>query len=238
MREQPGRQELAEVELSTDLFLASVDALREGQVREPTLLPDWTRGRLLTHMSRTAESLCRLLDWARTGVEPQQEPSADARARDSEVGAGRSVHALAVDLRATATLFDDAARALPDPAWSVEVMAPTGEQCTPHRIVFIRLRELEVHHVDLDVGYGWVDIPADVATRIVDDILGRLATRDDAGRFRIAAIDVELEREIGHGGPLVTGEQAALLAWLSGRSPGTGLTVEGAAAVPVAPAWL
>jgi maleylpyruvate isomerase len=238
MREQPGQQQLAEVELSTDLFLASVDALRESQVRGPTLLPGWTRGHLLTHMSRAAESLCRLLDWARTGVEQQQYPSADARARDIEAGADRSVQALAADLRVTATLFDDTVRALPDPAWSVEVTARSGEQCTPHRIVFIRLRELEVHHVDLDVGYGWADIPEDVAARIVDDILGRLATRDDAGRFRIAATDVELEREIGHGGPLVTGEQAALLGWLSGRSPGTGLMVEGAAAIPVVPAWV
>jgi maleylpyruvate isomerase len=235
MREQ---QTMDEIEVSTDLLLASVDALRESQVREPTLLPDWTRGHLITHVSRAAESLCRLLDWARTGVEQQQYPSADARGRDIEAGAGRSVQALAADLRATATLFDDTVRALPDPAWSVEVTTRTGERCTPHRLVFIRLRELEVHHVDLDVGYGWADIPEPVATRIIDDILGGLATRDDAGRFRISASDVELEREIGHGGPLITGEQADLLGWLSGRSPGTGLTVEGGAAIPTAPPWV
>ena len=84
MREQ---QTMDEIEVSTDLFLASVDALRESQVREPTLLPDWTRGHLITHVARAAESLCRLLDWARTGVEQQQYASADARARDIEAGA-------------------------------------------------------------------------------------------------------------------------------------------------------
>ena len=90
-----------------------MDALRDNQVREPSLLPDWTRGHVITHMSRAAESLCRLLDWARTGVEQQQYPSADARARDIEAGARRSVQALAADMRATATLFDDTVRALP-----------------------------------------------------------------------------------------------------------------------------
>ena len=97
-----------EVEVSTDLVLASVDALRDSQVGEPTLLPGWTRGHLITHLARGAESLCRLLEWARTGVEQQQYPSADARTRDIEAGARRSVQALAADLRATATLFDEA----------------------------------------------------------------------------------------------------------------------------------
>ena len=114
MRDQRHYPELEEVEVSTDLFLASVDALRDSQVREPTLLPDWTRAHLITHVARAAESLCRLLDWARTGVEQQQYASAEARTQEIEAGARRSVQALAADLRATATLFDDTVRALPE----------------------------------------------------------------------------------------------------------------------------
>ena len=238
MRDQLHHPEQEEVEVSTDLFLASVDALRDSQAREPTLLPDWTRGHLITHVARAAESLCRLLDWARTGVEQQQYASPDARAREIESGARRSVQALAADVRATATLFDDTVRALPKAAWSVEVTTRTGERRTPSGIVFIRLRELEIHHVDLAVGYTFADIPEPVAASLIDDILTTVGGRPATSPLRIRAEDVDLEREIGSGGPVISGSQADLLAWLSGRSPGTGLTARGAAEVPVAPTWI
>jgi maleylpyruvate isomerase len=238
MRDQRHYPELEEVEVSTDLFLASVDALRDSQTREPTLLPDWTRGHLITHMSRAAESLCRLLDWARTGVEQQQYASPDARTREIEAGARRSVQTLAADMRATATLFDDTVRGLPEAAWSVEVTTPTGEPRTPRGIVFIRLRELEIHHVDLAVGYAFADIPEPVAASIIDDIVTTVGAREGVASLRLVATDVELDREIGSRGPVVSGVQADLLAWLSGRSPGTGLTVKGAPEIPAAPTWI
>jgi maleylpyruvate isomerase len=237
MRDQRHYPELEEVEVSTDLFLASVDALRDSQVREPTLLGDWTRGHLITHMSRAAESLCRLLDWARTGVEQQQYASPEARAQEIEAGARRSVQALAADMRATATLFDDTVRALPEAAWGVEVTTRTGEPRTPSGLVFIRLRELEIHHVDLAVGYTFADIPDPVTTQLIDDIVTTVAA-SDAAPVQLRATDVDLEREIGSGGPVLSGSQADLLGWLSGRSPGTGLTIEGTAEIPPAPAWI
>jgi maleylpyruvate isomerase len=96
-----------------------------------------------------------------------------------------------------------------------------------------------VHHVDLDVGYTWADIPPDVTTAVIDDIVATLSKREEPVRpVRLVATDVELEREIGLRGPVLTGEQADLLAWLSGRSPGVGLTVTGADEVPPAAHWI
>ncbi len=229
---------MSTVETSTDLLLVSVDTLTDAQVKAPTLLPGWTRAHLLTHLARAAESLGRLLDWASTGVEQPQYASMDARAAEIEAGARRTGPELAADIRRTAAEFEAKVRSLPTAAWAVEVRPRTGEPATPSRLVWMRLRELEVHHADLDVGYTFADIPEALATQVIDDILGTLAARDGAPPVRLRATDTGLERELGEGGPLLTGGQSELLAWLSGRSPGAGLTVEGADEVPPAACWI
>lgn len=61
---------------------------------------------------------------------------------------------------ASAERFNHAVRALPDAAWSQEVRMRTGELRTPGALAPTRLRELEVHHVDLTAGYTFADVPA------------------------------------------------------------------------------
>jgi maleylpyruvate isomerase len=227
------------VDVSTDLLLASVEALRDDEVTGPTLLPEWHRGHLLTHVARGADSLGRLLEWARTGVEQQQYPSSEARAAEIQSGSRRSIDELAADITRTAAAFEQAVRSLPDAAWSVVVRPRTGEPATAERLVFIRLRELEMHHVDLAAGYAFADIPPEVTTLVIDDILASHERRPDSGpRLRISATDVTLERELGSGGPLVTGDQADLLGWLSGRTDGAALSLPEGGSLPQLPAWI
>ncbi|GHD25907.1 hypothetical protein [Streptomyces galbus] len=87
-------------------------------------------------------------------------------------------------------------------------------------------------------GYGFRDIPADAARWIVEDIAEALARRPHPPPLRLETTDTGLVRRLGTGGPTVRGPLADLLAWLSGRSPGTGLTASGADAVPSAPYWI
>ncbi|MGW8955735.1 maleylpyruvate isomerase family mycothiol-dependent enzyme [Streptomyces sp. NPDC055709] len=223
---------------ATDRFLATVTSLTDAQVTAGTLVPPWTRGHVIAHVARATDSLCRLLTWARTGVETPQYASMDARAAEIEAGAGRPVAELAADVRDSAARFDEAIRALPTDAWHTEVRMRTGELRTPATLVPTRLRELEVHHADLDAGYGFCDIPADAARWIIDDIVEALARRQDTPPLRLETTDTGLVHVLGTGGPTVSGRQADLLAWLSGRSPSTGLTASGADTVPSAPFWI
>lgn len=64
---------------------------------------------------------------------------------------------------------------LPEAAWGAVIRPFTGELCTPQRILVIRLRELEVHHVDLAVGYTFADIPGPARDMILADVAGYLA---------------------------------------------------------------
>ncbi|POX38608.1 hypothetical protein C3486_22475 [Streptomyces sp. Ru73] len=223
---------------ATERFVATVGALSDAEVAGDTLVPPWSRGHVVTHVARATDSLCRLLSWARTGIETPQYASMAARAAEIEAGARRPVAELVADVRETAARFEEAVRTLPPAAWRAEVRMRTGELRTPATLLPTRLRELEIHHADLDAGYGFRDIPADAVRWIVGDIVEALARRPDTPPLRLEATDTGLVHALGTGGPTVSGRQADLLGWLSGRSSGTGLTVRGADEVPAAPFWI
>ncbi|MFF2808250.1 maleylpyruvate isomerase family mycothiol-dependent enzyme [Streptomyces sp. NPDC058000] len=229
---------LGPISASTDRFVRTVKALADTDVGGATLVPPWTRGHVITHVARAADSLCRLLTWARTGVETPQYASMDARAAEIEAGARRPAHELMTDVVASAERFDHAVRALPDAAWSHEVRMRTGELRTPGALVPTRLRELEVHHVDLATGYTFTDVPPEAARWIIDDLLEAQRRRADAPPLRIEATDTDLIQELGTGGPTVTGTEADLLGWLTGRTTGAALSSSEPGPVPRAPYWI
>src|SRR5215813_11810747 len=63
------RVTLAEVEAASERLAATVAKLTDEDVRAPSRLPGWTRGHVLAHLARNADSLVNLLTWARTGTE-------------------------------------------------------------------------------------------------------------------------------------------------------------------------
>ncbi|MFJ9641096.1 maleylpyruvate isomerase family mycothiol-dependent enzyme [Streptomyces sp. NPDC101178] len=226
------------IHAATDRFLGTVAALTEADAAGPTLIPPWTRGHVITHTARAADSLCRLLAWARTGVETAQYASMDARAAEIEAGAGRTVAELLADTAESAARFDEAVRSLPADAWQRPVRMRTGEPRTPAELVMTRLRELEVHHADLAAGYTFADVPPEAARWIIDDIVAAQRRRSGVPPLRIEATDTGLVHELGSGGPTVGGPQADLLGWLTGRTGGSGLTSSDGGTVPAAPYWI
>src|SRR5215470_6503891 len=194
---------------ATGRLLATATALSDAQAREPSLLPGWTRGHVLSHIARNADGMVNLLSWARTGTETPMYASAESRSADIEAGAGRPAADLTADVRESAARFAAEAAAMPGDAWTMQVRALRGPGFPALGVLDRRLSEVEIHHVDLAAGYASGDWPAD----FVADALHRVA-----GSF--------------------TGRPAALLAWLLGRDSGTGLQVSGQAdAPPVLPAW-
>ncbi|MFK0293328.1 maleylpyruvate isomerase family mycothiol-dependent enzyme [Streptomyces sp. NPDC090442] len=229
---------LGSVAAATERFLATVEGLTDADVAGATLVPPWTRGHVITHVARATDSLCRLLTWARTGVETPQYANMAARAAEIEAGARRPVRELLADVTASADRFDHAVRTLPSAAWSYEVRMRTGELRTPAALVPTRLRELEVHHVDLDAGYAFADVPTAAARWIIDDLIAAQRRRADVPPLRIEATDTDLVHVVGSGGPTVTGPQAALLGWLTGRTTGADLATTAPGPVPPAPYWI
>jgi maleylpyruvate isomerase len=228
---------------ATGRLLASAGALSDAQAREPSSLPGWTRGHVLSHIARNADGLRNLLIWARTGRQTPMYASAESRRAGVEAGAGRPGADLTADVRESAAAFADEAAGLPDDAWAVPVRTLYGPPFPALEVLGRRLSEVEIHHVDLAAGYAPADWPADFVADALPRVAGSFTGRDDAPCCLVRAEGTPRGYRIGPAGPpsppvVVRGPPADLLAWLLGRDSGAGLRVSGQAdGVPVLPAW-
>jgi maleylpyruvate isomerase len=233
------------ISAATGRLLATAATLADSQAREPSPLPGWSRGHVLTHLARNADGLRNLLIWARTGVPTPQYPSARARDEAIEAGSGRPASELTADLRASAGAFLAEAETLTGSAWQVSVRGMRGPEHPAWVTLWRRLSEGEIHHVDLDAGYRPEDWPGQfvtdclgvVAESFTDAAQAPPALLSDTGTGRTYQIGPADGR--GEAGPLlvVAGPGHQLLAWLTGRSAGAGLTAEPGGQLPDLPAW-
>jgi maleylpyruvate isomerase len=233
---------LTRLAAATERLLGSAAALSDAQAREPSLLPGWTRGHVLTHVARNADGMVNLLQWARTGTPTPMYASAESRAADIEAGAGRPAAALAADVHESAEAFAAAAATIPDDAWVAQVRALNGPPFAAFGVLDRRLSEVEIHHVDLAAGYAPGDWPedflADALPRVAESFAGRagvppcVAWAEGAkGSFRLG------QEQAGPPAVIIRGQPADLLAWLLGRGDGARLTLARGDALPELPAW-
>src|SRR5215467_6634543 len=181
------RHSLDRLAAANDRLLATTTGLSDARAREPSRLPGWTRGHVLTHIARNADGMVNLLTWARTGTQTPMYASAESRAADIEAGAGRPAADLSADLRSSAVAFAAAAAAMPGDAWTAQVRMLHGPPFPALGVLDRRLSEVEIHHVDLGADYSPADWPedfvADALPRVADSFTGR----DDAPRCLVWA---------------------------------------------------
>jgi maleylpyruvate isomerase len=213
------------IDRSVDRVLRSASALSDQQVREPSLLPGWSRGHVLTHIARNADGLRNLLIWARTGIQTPQYASMEVRDKEIELGAGR----FTADIASSALAFMELARELPDDSWLAQVRGLRGPAHPAWFTLSRRLSEVEIHHADLDAGYRPSDWPDWFVTDELYRVTGALAQNPDAPA---AVLNDALTgrqyllRAEGTSELAITGSGYALLAWLLGRSSGDDLTAD------------
>jgi maleylpyruvate isomerase len=234
---------LGRLAAATERLLATGTALNDARAREPSLLPGWTRGHVLTHIARNADGMVNLLAWARTGTETPMYASAESRSADIEAGAARPAADLAADVRESAARFAAQAAAMPGDAWTAQVRALRGPSFPALGVLGRRLSEVEIHHMDLAAGYAPGDWPADFVADALPRVADSFTGRDDAPSCLVWAKGAPRGYRIGPAGTasppvVVHGQPAELLAWLLGRDSGAGLRVSGQAdAAPALPAW-
>jgi maleylpyruvate isomerase len=229
------------IDAATSRLIATAASLTDEQVRQPSPLPGWSRGHVLTHIARNADGLRNLLTWARTGVRTPQYASQQARDAEIEAGAGRVAAAQLADLAESAAVFAAERDQLADGDWDTMVQGLNGP---PHPAWFTlrrRLSEVEIHHVDLDAGYHPANWPADFVAYSLPRVAGGFAGEQDCPAVRLREAGAGTEYLIGPAGQdpglTVTGPGHGLLGWLIGRSSGAGLTTDPAGPLPRLPAW-
>ncbi|WP_175412680.1 maleylpyruvate isomerase family mycothiol-dependent enzyme [Streptomyces sp. TRM64462] len=214
--------DLASVREATDRLLSAAAALDDAAVAAPSRLPGWTRGHVLAHLARNADALVNVLQGRPMYV------SGEARDADIERGAPRPLDAQLADLRETAARFQAEGDAPAD--WSRTVELRNGVTDQAARVPFRRLVEVELHHVDLGVGYELEDLPKEFTEREIDFLTDRFAGHQDVPATTVTADDGRTWTTGGGaaGGPVeVRGTAADLLGWLAGRRDGSALSVSG-----------
>ncbi len=219
---------LDRVDAATRRLLRSVKDMPEPQLSGASGLPGWTRGHVLTHVARNADSLVNLATWARTGVETPQYPSQEIRDRDIERGAGRPLVEQLADLTASAQRLAEAWQTLPEDRHDFPVRKRGGDTMPAREILWARMREVEIHHVDARIGYAPQDWPERFVAQLLPEVVATFAARRGEGPdgFTVRATDLDVELPLGGRAFAVTGPAAELVAWLTGRSAGTALRID------------
>jgi maleylpyruvate isomerase len=213
---------VSEVVRSSARVLGTLADLDDAVLREPSLLPGWTRGHVVAHLARNADAIAGVLRGPLLGEVGHMYPSRQVRDAAIEAGAGRSVAEQVADLLAAEGRLLEVATRLPPASYDDPGSAFPGTATWPvRRGAALRWAELEIHHADLGVGYGPHDWPAAFVTHLLERRAGELA--EDGVRLRWRATDPAVDGGSAEG-PEVAGPAADLAWWLVGRGDGAGLT--------------
>jgi maleylpyruvate isomerase len=219
---------------STARLLDTAERLTDVALAAPSRLPGWTRRHLLTHVSRSADSRRRMLDAARAGAVGRQYPSEEHRAAEIEAGSERPAGEIRRDLRESLELLRSAVAGHPPDRWD-EPGEWLGVGLRPvRRVVPSMVREIEYHHVDLGAEYEPDDWPAEFVDGQLSSVVESRGSRPGVPPLTVVAAGRTLRIGTGEAAT-VSGEPAAVLAWLTGRSDGRGLTVDPPGALPDLP---
>ncbi|WP_207797235.1 maleylpyruvate isomerase N-terminal domain-containing protein [Arthrobacter glacialis] len=170
--------------------------LTDADVQSPSRLPAWTVGHVLTHLARNADAHARRLSGALSGNNvPKYESGEQQRSTEIEDGATRSAGEIIADLQASMDSLEEIFTQSTAAGWPNGHFLGGGNYgvagCPAHR-----LREVEMHHVDLGLGYTPLDWPDEYVAWDLPQLLATAPERLDSSNSR-----------------------RLFMAWLAGRGP-------------------
>lgn len=198
-------RDVASCAASHAALVAHLSGITTVDSQMPSRLPGWSIGHVLTHIARNADSHLDLL------AGRPQYPSVESRNADIELGATREWAALVADVETSAVAVDMAFSSQTD--WTGTARTMGGERSTV-TLPLLRQREVEVHRVDLGLGYSFADMPVEYVR----------------GDLRLMEIMWSARKPMGM--TTLPDEALALdpptrLAWLMGRAEIDGLAAAG-----------
>lgn len=173
-------------------WLETLERLTDVEFEQPSLLPGWSRARVIAHLAHKSQSHVAPFEGAIANeVRPQWSDGQAAAERETEQWSHLSAPELRARLIESFDAIETAWATMPEDAWTRNGISSAGSRSM---IEFVdrHLRDVYVHHADLGVGYTAADWPEGFVKRELAkrlrDLPGRAASHD-------------------------------LLAWLLGRAP-------------------
>jgi len=204
---------------ATQRLLGYTIGISDEDWHKPSPLPGWSRAHLATHLARNADHLRLIAEAVEAGREQPVAPSRAERFAELERGADRGGLELQIDLDTTAGALQQTIERLTH--WEAKVRL-RGKDWPLAVIPLARLHEVCIHHIDLDCEFGPDAVDPAAAAWLLRWVLDLLADAD-LPSLRIEADS--LVADLGRGGELrtVSGSDARLWAWLSGRLAADGV---------------
>lgn len=228
------------ISLATDTLLDTIRELDDPAVGAPSRCRGWTRAHVLSHVARNADALGQLMQKLGTTEPTSMYPSPQEREEAIAAGTRMRASELEGDVESSAERFLAVCAKTATPVMDSKVLLRDGRRLSGHDVLWARLREVVMHHVDLDAGFTFADAGAPFVARCLEHTMAAFEARDDVPGLRIVALDLPRSWQVGDGAAEVSGDAHVLLAWLTGRG-GDGLTVDGlvddGGSLPRLPDW-
>ncbi|PKQ24819.1 MAG: maleylpyruvate isomerase [Actinobacteria bacterium HGW-Actinobacteria-5] len=200
---------------ATQRLLGYTIGISDDAWHEPSPLPGWSRAHVATHLARGADYLTDVVNAVAAGQPQPRQPTRAERRAALEAGADRTGLELQIDLDTSAGALQSAIERVT--YWTSPVVLH-GRKLILAAVPLSRLHEVCVHHLDLDRDYSPDAIDTDAAAWLLRWVVDRLQDADlPALRVEGESLTAELGR--GEDRRRVTGSDARLWAWLSGRLP-------------------
>jgi maleylpyruvate isomerase len=216
---------LAALHRSEQHLLRTVDSLAPEDFGAPSVLPGWSRAHVVAHLALNAEGLATAIDGHAHEREVPVYESDDRRDADIAELAQAEPAEIRERLFGAGQALRDAFATLEGDLWKGSVpRLPGGPPWPLLTLPQTRRREVEIHHADLDSGYGPEDWPEDFTVALLELATADRANDADCPPFTIRATDAVRTWEVGADQPVVEGSAASLAWWLVGRGSGAGLS--------------
>ncbi len=196
------RAAIESVALSEAALVGFLNDVGPVDPSQPSRLPGWSVGHVLTHLARNADSHMAMLSGA-----PQYPNGGEGRNADIQSGAPRPWPELVADVEAAGSALIQRYASHSD--WESTAHAVSGERPMT-MLPMLRQREVELHRIDLGLGYEFAALPTDYVRRELRVLEMIWKARQPMGLTQLPAAALALA-------------PTDRLAWFTGRTEPDGL---------------
>lgn len=228
---------LTELETAEACLRADLTGRDEEWAAAASGLPDWTRAQVVGHLAGSARGLVNLCEWASTGDETAMYASPEARATEIDRLAALPWSELTAQVEVAGAELRDRLATLTEPLVTRSLRLASGARIAAVDLAAVRIREIEIHRVDLAAEYQPVDWSTTFTLRTLGQLTSFFRDQREVPACVLRSVDSGRCWEVGDTGPDLLGIEADLLAWLVGRAHGP-LRTSDDSLVPAAPRWV